>query len=125
MKKWLSIFVLTGLITSCSLFGEEGKQYQLDEIEQLEQEIIALSESVPCTNSSEWEFIAMGSKACGGPTRYIAYHRSVAEDFLDLVNQFTRLQEEYNLRYNVVSDCMLIIPPKSVTCEGNRPVLVY
>lgn len=125
MKNWLSIFAVAGLVTSCSLFGEGGKQYQLDEIEQLEQEIIALSESVACSNSSEWQFTAMGSKACGGPTRFIAYHQSVAEDFLDLVNQYTRLQEEYNLRYNVVSDCMLLASPRSVTCEAGTPVLVY
>jgi hypothetical protein len=125
MKKWLNIIALTAMLTSCSLFGEEGKQYQLDEIEQLEQEIIALSESVSCTNSSQWEFTAMGSKACGGPTRYIAFHQSVSDEFLDLVSQFTRLQEEYNLRYHVVSDCMLVAPPRSVTCEAGKPVLVY
>lgn len=125
MKKWISIVVLTGFITSCNLFEGEEKQYRLDEIEQLEKEIIALSESVPCTNSSEWQFTPMGSKACGGPTQYIAYHQSIEKKFLELVNQFTRLQEEYNLSNNVISDCMLVAPPKSVACEAGKPILVY
>lgn len=123
--KWISIIVLAGFISSCQLFGDEGKSYRLDELEQLEKEIIQLSESVSCTNSAEWNSTAMGSKACGGPTRYIAYHRSVEPSFLDLVEQYTTLQQEYNEKFNVVSDCMLIVAPKSVTCEGGKPILVY
>ena len=125
MKKWFNIIALTALLTSCSLFGEGEKQYQLEEIEQLEQEILALSESVSCTNSSEWKFTAMGSKACGGPTRYIAFHQSLESKFMDLVNQYTKLQAEYNQKNNVFSDCMFVSPPKSVTCEAGKAILVY
>ncbi|OYX24197.1 MAG: hypothetical protein B7Z16_00910 [Algoriphagus sp. 32-45-6] len=118
---WIFLFLLTA---SFSCENNENIITDQDLVE-LEREIIALSESVSCTNSSEWEFTAMGSKACGGPTRYIAFHQSVSDEFLDLVSQFTRLQEEYNLRYHVVSDCMLVAPPRSVTCEAGKPVLVY
>lgn len=118
---WIFLFLLTA---SFSCENNENIITDQDLVE-LEREIIALSESVSCTNSSQWEFTAMGSKACGGPTRYIAFHQSVSDEFLDLVSQFTRLQEEYNLRYHVVSDCMLVAPPRSVTCEAGKPVLVY
>ena len=118
---WIFLFLLTASF-SC----EDNENIITDQdLVELEREIIALSESVSCTNSSQWEFTAMGSKACGGPTRYIAYHRSISEDFLDLVSQFTALQSQYNQRNNVVSDCMLLVPPKSVTCEGGKPVLVF
>ena len=123
--KWIGIFLMAGLMTSCELFGDEGKRYQLDELEQLEQEIIALSESVSCTSSEEWSFTPMGSKACGGPTRYIAYHQSIETSFLNLVEQYTDLQRVYNEKYNIVSDCMLVVAPRLVTCEGGKPVFVY
>jgi hypothetical protein len=71
---------------------------------ELEREINALSESVTCSNSAEWKFTPMGSKACGGPLRYIAYHQSLEKEFLDLVDQYTFQQEEYNRRNNVVSE---------------------
>jgi hypothetical protein len=67
----------------------------------------------------------MGSKACGGPTRYIAYHQSIEKRFLDLVQSFTAIQKAYNEKNSVVSDCMLVGPPKSIQCEGNKAVLVY
>ena len=122
---WIYLVFLVAFITSCELFDGNDKQYQLDEIEQLEQEILALSESVSCTNSSEWKFTAMGSKACGGPTRYISFHQSLESKFMDLVNQYTKLQAEYNQKNNVFSDCMFVSPPKSVTCEAGKAILVY
>ena len=67
----------------------------------------------------------MGNKACGGPARYIAYHQSVEREFLDLVNRFTAVQKAYNEKNNVLSDCLLVGPPRTIQCEGNKPVLVY
>jgi hypothetical protein len=125
MKKLIWIPLILLLTVSCELFENNEKSYSLEEIETLEADIIRLSESVSCTNSSEWKFTPMGSKACGGPLRYIAYHVSVEEDFLALVGQFTKLQDEYNRKNNVVSDCMLALTPKSVTCEGGRPIFSY
>lgn len=123
--KWLLTLSSIALLGSCELSETNSKTYQLEEIEELHNEIVALSESIPCTNSTEWTFTAMGSKACGGPTLYIAYHQSVAEEFLDLVNQYTKLQAKYNQKHNVISDCALLAAPKSITCEGGKPVLVY
>ncbi len=118
---WISLFLL---LVSFSCEDSENILTNQDFIE-LEREINALSESVTCTNSAEWKFTPMGSKACGGPLRYIAYHQSLEKEFLDLVDQYTVQQEEYNRRNNVVSDCMLALPPKSVTCEGGRPIFTY
>jgi hypothetical protein len=118
---WISLFLL---LVSFSCQDSENILTNQDLIE-LEREIIALSESVTCTNSAEWKFTPMGSKACGGPMRYIAYHQSLEKKFLELVDQYTIQQEEYNRRNNVVSDCMLALPPKSVTCEGGRPILTF
>jgi hypothetical protein len=118
---WISLFLL---LVSFSCEDSENILTNQDLIE-LEKEIIALSESVTCTNSAEWKFTPIGSKACGGPLRYIAYHQSLEKEFLDLVDQYTVQQEEYNRRNNVVSDCMLALPPKSVTCEGGRPIFTF
>lgn len=123
MNRFLILISLM-LMTSCEMFDDNSKTYQLEEIEELYNEIITLSESVPCTNSAEWKFTPMGSKACGGPTRYIAYHQSIETDFLDLVSQYTQLQAAYNKKYNIVSDCSLIVTPRNVICEGGKPVLI-
>lgn len=125
MKQILFAFSLIWLASACELLNDSSKSYELEEIDELYNEIAALSESVPCTNSSEWKFTPMGSKACGGPSKYIAYHQSVEKKFQELVDQYTFQQQEYNRKNNIVSDCMLVAPPRSVTCEGNKPILVY
>lgn len=125
MKTLIWIPVLILLMSFSCVDTEDQRRSDLGVLELLEKEIVALSESVSCTNSNEWKFTEMGSKACGGPTRYIAYHQSVERKFLELVDQYTFQQQEYNRRNNVMSDCMLVAAPRSVTCEGGKPILVY
>lgn len=122
MKKF-ALLIAISFLSSCELFDDKAKTYELEEIQELYNEIVALSESVRCTNSAEWKITPMGSKACGGPTQYIAYHQSVEATFLDLVTQYTKLQAEYNKKHNIVSDCLLVAEPRGVVCESGKPVL--
>ena len=123
--KRIGIFLISLMVVSCELSTNEPLIITAEELLASQTEIIRLSESVPCTNASEWKFTPMGSKACGGPARYIAYHQSIERNFLDLVERFTALQKAYNEQNNVLSDCMLVGPPRTVQCEGNKAVLVY
>jgi hypothetical protein len=122
--KRLFILITLFSLSACELLNDDSKKYELEEIEELYSEIISLSQSVSCTNSAEWNITPMGSKACGGPTQFIAYHQSVQQRFLDLVSQFTRLQAEYNEKYEIVSDCALLVAPRGVVCEGGKPIFL-
>jgi hypothetical protein len=123
--KRIAIFLIALLVASCELSTNEPLLITAEELFNYQTEIIKLSESVTCTNASEWKFTPMGSKACGGPARYIAYHQSVEREFLDLVERFTALQKAYNEQNNVLSDCMLVGPPRTIQCEANKAILVY
>ena len=123
--KRIAIFLIVLLVASCELSTNEPLLITAEELFNYQTEIIKLSESVTCTNASEWKFTPMGSKACGGPARYIAYHQSVEREFLDLVERFTALQKAYNEQNNVLSDCMLVGPPRTIQCEANKAILVY
>lgn len=123
--KRIAIFLISIFFVSCELSTNEPLIITAEELLNYQTEIIQLSESVNCSNASEWKFTPMGSKACGGPARYIAYHQSVEREFLDLVERFTALQKTYNEQNNAVSDCMLVGPPRTIQCEGNKAVLVY
>jgi hypothetical protein len=123
--KRIAIFLIALFVASCELATNEPLLVSEEELIKAQAEIIRLAESVPCTNASEWKFTQMGSKACGGPTRYIAYHQSVERELLDLTERFTSLQKAYNEKNDVISDCMLVGPPRTVQCEANKAVLVY
>ena len=123
--KRIATFLISLFVVSCELATTEPILVTSEELLSAQAEIIRLAESVPCTNASEWKFTPMGSKACGGPARYIAYHQSVERELLDLVEQFTTAQKAYNERNNVLSDCLLVGPPRTIQCEANKAVLVY
>lgn len=124
MKRILSSLIAL-FVLSCELSTTEPIVITAEELLNYQTELIRLSESVACTNASEWKFTPMGSKACGGPTRYIAYHQTIEKEFLDLVERFTSLQKTYNEQNKVLSDCMFVGPPLSVECEANKAILVY
>jgi hypothetical protein len=123
--KHIATFLIFLFVVSCELATTEPILVTSEELLSAQAEIIRLAESVPCTNASEWKFTPMGSKACGGPSRYIAYHQSVERELLDLVERFTSLQKTYNETNNVLSDCLLVGPPRTIQCEANKAILVY
>ena len=124
--KRIRIFLISLLVVSCELATNEPIDITAEELLKQQTEIIQLSESIPCTNASEWKTTRMGNKACGGPASYIAYHQSLEREFLDLVNRFNALEKEYIEKNNLISDCkMLVVPPVGVRCEKNKPVLIY
>ena len=123
--KRIAIFLISLLVVSCELATNEPLIITAEELLASQAEIIRLAESVLCTNASEWKFTPMGNKACGGPARYLAYHQSVERELLDLVERFTTAQKAYNETNNVLSDCLLVGPPRTIQCEANKAVLVY
>lgn len=79
-----------------------------------------------CDNESDWHFLPIGSKPCGGPAAYIPY--SVKMDtatLFDLVDEYTEAQKKYNTEYGIFDDCSVVTPPSSVICEDGKPVLFY
>jgi hypothetical protein len=123
--KRIATFLISLFVVSCELATTEPILVTSEELLSAQAEIIRIAESVPCTNASEWKFTPMGSKACGGPARYIAYHQSVERELLDLTERFTSLQKTYNEKNNVLSDCLLVGPPRTIQCEANKAILVY
>jgi hypothetical protein len=82
--------------------------------------------SVHCTNPDEWEIIPFGSKSCGGPFGYIAYHNSIdTTAFFELVEKHRKAQEAYHLRWGIISDCIIIPEPTGLRCEDGAPVLIF
>ena len=61
--------------------------------------------------------MAMGAKACGGPTRFIIYSLSKTDEKIlaEKVKTYTDFQKELNTKYNRISDCAMVLPP-NVDC---------
>ncbi|MFC6266149.1 hypothetical protein [Flavobacterium panici] len=108
-----------------NLLYEAERTKEEQDLEKLYNEIIALSDiNKPCTG--DWDFTAIGSKACGGPEKYIPYSLKInTTDFLAKVNYYSIMQESFNHKWKVISFCDIPNRPKSVECVNGKATLMY
>lgn len=95
-------------------------------IDKLKTEIIVLAESSGCSEEDKCNFVGLGSKPCGGHWQYLLYSGSI--DTLELlakVEDYNRLDKEFNQKWEIASDCSFVIPPDSVICEDGKCKAVY
>lgn len=103
------------------LSGDEASdRAQLDSLNTFARE---LARTDGCSSADGCATIALGSKACGGPREYLVYCRASTDtvalaNAVELVN---RLEREFNERYQVMSDCMMLLEP-GVALEGGACV---
>ncbi len=86
--------------------------------------IDSLATSRTCTDTEDWRISPIGSKPCGGPAAYMAYHKETEEDIIPKIQDFTKRQADYNRRRNLFSDCAVEAQPSGLRCEGGKPVLI-
>lgn len=101
----------------------EEDQRALTTLKQTIEDLVNTSvchENVPC------KFIAFGSKACGGPKRYLIYSTSIDVEKLELlVAAYNQKDADYNTKYGIISDCAFVNPPTSLSCENNICIALY
>ncbi|MGO3109720.1 MAG: hypothetical protein ACTIJ8_14750 [Sphingobacterium sp.] len=125
-----SIFIVFSLLAlsffACEKTGEKNQNADREALDKLKQQIEAMVQGVPCTDPAQWSIAALGNKACGGAMSYIAYPSTIdTEEFLALIERYTRGEDEFNAKYNIISDCMAIPAPQDVRCEDGKPVFIY
>lgn len=125
---FIILFVSISLV-SCDV-DDKGMPLQVFEkavLNETLEEIFELANSVPCTDSSNWDYTAYGAKACGGPQGYLAYSKQMNDviAFLKKVDEYSKAEKAFNMKWGVASTCDLILAPSSVECENGVPVFKY
>jgi hypothetical protein len=121
------VFIASILFLSCTT-DENSQEQDSEKLEKMYNEIIvaSLSNSEPCTNSEEWDFAPIGSKACGGHAGYIVYSKKIqTEEFFTKIKKYTDAQSDFNKKWGIMSDCSITIKPAGVQCAEGKPVLIY
>lgn len=101
---------------------------QEDEAKQIANQKTAIDYAVSgytCNDESEWTFMAIGSKACGGPEAYIAYPKSIAQTLVPQIEAYTKARKDFDAKWGMASDCAYAVPPSKVACKDGKPELVY
>jgi len=122
----IPIAVLFGFLSGCN--SDETEPTQNDDFQNLALQlnsIFLIAQSAPCDDPDEWSWTDYGSKPCGGPQGYVAYHNSVDTNILfGLIESHRRAEEAYNEKWDISSDCEAVPEPTGVICVGERPQLV-
>jgi hypothetical protein len=101
---------------------EEEHKYLMDLFDEIE----ALTYTNSCVDAINWTFTAYGSKACGGFQGYIPYSINIDTDaFLNKVEVYTKAEKEFNIKWGIISDCLVVIEPEGVECINGYPSLTY
>ncbi|MNQ33953.1 hypothetical protein D3C85_473980 [compost metagenome] len=127
-KPGFILFAICLILFSCSNDDDSARNKEQRNLDKMYQEIVSVSlvNSQVCTDSNEWDFTAIGSKSCGGSNGYIIFSKKIDKTaFLAKVKAYTDAQAAFNVKWNVFSNCDMILPPSSVDCVDGKPKLLY
>lgn len=108
------LILVACLLLSCNDTTQKFDQQALD---LKRSNIISFINASPCSSTTGCSFIAAGSKACGGPTEFFIYPKTVdVAKLKQMVDAYTMEMSSYNLKWKVISDCSIAPPPDSTQC---------
>ncbi len=121
------LILLPLLIMKC---GETDNQTTQDDennsLEVLANEIKVLADQSICSDAFTCEYVGFGSKACGGFKGYLVYSNSIDETkLLAKIKTYNLKEKQYNEKWGISSDCMVVMPPTSIACENGKCIAIY
>lgn len=123
MKNLIVLSLLACFALSCD-DDDKKREEEMQRLQQLRTELFELAESVTCENSSEWDFVGIGAKACGGFSEYIAYPKSI-DGFLEKASDYTAQSDAFNKKWGIISDCAITPVPRGIVCDDGKAYLLY
>ncbi len=122
MIRKLGAVILFTILLACN--NDELTPITKSDLAKLESQIRDMI-GKDCSNSGQCEVIAFGSKPCGGPWEYLVYSSSDTdrELLIEKVNTYNQLQNEYNMKNGIGSDCAFVMPPEVTCTDGQCQIL--
>lgn len=105
--------------------SEENLDQEAEDLRVMLASIDSLSASKICENETDWRISPLGSKPCGGPASYLAYHKEMEVEIIPKIQEYTRRQAAYNLKRNLFSDCVVEPQPSGIRCENGKVFLKH
>lgn len=126
IKNISKTIALLAIVFGCTNNTESSKEEDLAKLTALQEEIELLVDSGICSGNSNCEYIAFGSKACGGPKTYLVFSTSINVELLQQkVETYNALENSFNQKWGINSDCSFVLPPTRVECINGKCVAVY
>lgn len=106
--------------------GLSPQESEKEVIDNLKIEIKNLANESVCSEDIICYSVGIGAKPCGGFWEYIVYSSSIdVVPLLTKIETMNELEKQYNIKYTVQSDCYIVAPPRSLTCEDGKCIAVF
>jgi hypothetical protein len=94
-----------------------------ENIQKAHQQLKTLTADSQCDNSAQCKVVAVGSRACGGPSSYLVYSNKTANEQAveQLSKKITSLESQFNAENSMVSICQHLMAP-GAQCVENKCV---
>jgi hypothetical protein len=121
-----TITLLAIVLGGCTNNSETTQETDLLKLKDLKDEIEQLVAAGICTEKTDCDYIAFGSKPCGGAWSYLVYSSSIDIELLkEKVATYNENEATFNIKWGTISDCMAVLPPTSVECINGECTAVY
>jgi hypothetical protein len=125
-QKLIKTITLMVIVFSCSTISTQSQEEDLLALDNLKLEIETFVNKGICNSISDCNYIAFGSKACGGPQSYLVYSNSIdVVSLKEKVSSYNQREKEYNLKWQIISDCSVPSPPARIECIDGKCIGVY
>ena len=127
MKNYLTLCLLfvSFLCVNCSNSdsNQNSNVITQDMLDAKKAESMILINNAACTGACN--YIAFGSKPCGGPKEYLLFSSTVnLVQLQDLVAEYNEMEHQFNIQTNAVSDCALVLPPNTIECVDGSCMII-
>ena len=119
MKALIKILLFSFILLSinCTSKQSDSDSITLEQLEAKKTVIENYINTFSCSESLGCNYIAFGSKPCGGPRTYLVFSNSInLTQLQEMVAEFNEMDHLRNIQTNAVSDCSVPLPPNEIGC---------
>lgn len=108
----------TATVAGNELTGDQ--QTDRAALARVEQDVRALAKADGCSESGQCRAVPVGAKACGGPRYWLPYCPLTTDSaaLLKRAEELRALEDEFNRKYGVLSDCAYVGEPTIASAGG-------
>jgi hypothetical protein len=118
MKALIKIALFSFILLSINCTSkQDDSNITLEELEAKKTAIENYINTFSCSESLGCNYIAFGSKPCGGPRKYLVFSNTINLPQLQtMVTEYNEMDHLRNVQTNAISDCSVPLPPNEIGC---------
>lgn len=105
--------------------ASSAKDSVVKESSEVYHQMIELANNTYCESSSDCGVVAVGQRACGGPSKYMVYSKHIGEEsqaqLVSLSQRSKELAMQVNLKQQMMGICQ-VLPAVTAICVDNQCV---